>query len=60
MRLAGKQEQFVIDLIATGKPVVLIVFGGRPHVLTAVEEGCSAIIKAWYPGQEGGLQSLIY
>ncbi|WP_281614794.1 glycoside hydrolase family 3 N-terminal domain-containing protein [Flammeovirga sp. SubArs3] len=54
IRLAGEQEQFVKDLIKTGKPVVLIIFGGRPHVLTAVEKGCSAIIQAWYPGEEGG------
>ncbi len=54
IRLAGEQEEFVKKLIATGKPVVLIVFGGRPHVLTAVNDGCAAIVQAWYPGEEGG------
>ncbi|BAX81869.1 glycoside hydrolase family 3 N-terminal domain-containing protein [Labilibaculum antarcticum] len=54
IRLAGEQEEFVQKLIATGKPVVLIIFGGRPHVLTAVNDGCKAIIQAWYPGEEGG------
>lgn len=53
-RLAGKQEEFVKSLIATGKPVVLIVFGGRQHALGNVEAGCEAIIQAWYPGEEGG------
>ena len=54
IRLAGKQEEFVKSLIATGKPVVLIIFGGRPHALSEVVDGCSSIIQAWYPGEEGG------
>jgi len=54
IRLAGEQEEFVQKLIATGKPVVLIIFGGRPHVLTDVNDGCAAIVQAWYPGEEGG------
>jgi len=54
IRLAGEQEAFVQELIATGKPVVLIIFGGRPHALGAVEPGLAAIVQAWYPGEEGG------
>jgi beta-glucosidase len=54
VRLPGEQEAFVKRLIATGKPVVLILFGGRPMILTDLEQGCGAIIYAWYPGQEGG------
>ena len=37
-----------------GKPVVLVMFGGRPQVIDEVEAGCSAILQAWYPGEEGG------
>ncbi len=54
VRLPGEQEKFVQKLIATGKPVILVVFGGRPMVLTGVAQGCRAIVYAWYPGQEGG------
>ncbi|ANQ51879.1 beta-glucosidase [Flammeovirga sp. MY04] len=54
IRLAGEQEQFVKDLITTGKPVVLIIFGGRPHVLNEIADDCAAIIQGWYPGEEGG------
>ena len=54
IRLPGDQEQFVLDLIATGKPVVLVVFGGRPQVIEPVASGCAAILQAWYPGEEGG------
>ena len=52
--LPGDQEQFLKELIATGKPVVLVMFGGRPQVIDEVEAGCSAILQAWYPGEEGG------
>ena len=54
IRLPGDQEAFVRDLTATGKPVVLVVFGGRPQVLEPVAGGCAAILQAWYPGEEGG------
>ena len=54
VRLPGEQEEFVQQLIATGKPVVLVVFGGLPMVLTGVAAGCRAIVYAWYPGQDGG------
>lgn len=54
IRLPGKQEQFVNELIATGKPVILVVFGGRPQVLGELTDKCAAILQAWYPGEEGG------
>lgn len=54
IRLPGEQEQFVRDLVATGKPVVLVTFGGRPQVVEPVAAGCAAVLQAWYPGEEGG------
>ena len=54
LRLPGKQEQFVEELINTGKPVVLVVFGGRAQVISEIAERCAAVIQAWYPGEEGG------
>jgi beta-glucosidase len=41
-------------LAATGKPVVLVLFGGRPNALGDIEPLCRAIVQAWYPGEEGG------
>lgn len=52
--LPGDQEKFVKELIATGKPVVLVIMGGRPQVIDEIEKGCAAIMHAWYPGEEGG------
>ncbi len=54
LRLPGRQEQYVEELLATGKPVVLVVFGGRAQVISGIAEKCSAVIQAWYPGEEGG------
>jgi beta-glucosidase len=54
LRLPGRQEQFVNELIQTGKPVVLVLFGGRAQVVSGLAERCAAVIQAWYPGEEGG------
>ena len=54
LRLPGKQEQYVTELLKTGKPVVLVMFGGRAQVISGIAEKCAAVIQAWYPGEEGG------
>ena len=54
IRLPGDQEAFVKALTATGKPVVLIMFSGRPEMITDIADGCAAILQAFYPGEEGG------
>ena len=54
LRLPGKQEEYVEALLSTGKPVVLVVFGGRAQVISGIAERCAAVIQAWYPGEEGG------
>ena len=54
LRLPGKQEQYVEELIKTGKPVVLVIFGGRAQVISDLADRCAAVIQAWYPGEEGG------
>ncbi len=62
LRLPGSQESFVRELIATGKPVILVLFGGRAQVISAVAPDCAAVMQAWYPGEMGGIAvaDLIY
>ena len=36
------------------KPIVSVVFGGRPQVLTELEKYSDAILYVWQPGTEGG------
>ena len=54
LRLPGRQEQYVEELLQTGKPVVLVMFGGRAQVIGDLANRCSAVVQAWYPGEEGG------
>ena len=50
----GQQEQLLEAVVATGKPVVLVLINARPINLTWASEHVPAILEAWMPGQEGG------
>jgi beta-glucosidase len=52
--LPGVQERLALAVQATGKPVVLVLFNGRPLTLGALPERMPAILDAWFPGTEGG------
>jgi beta-glucosidase len=52
--LPGNQQQLLEAVAATGKPVVLILFSGRPLALTAAVPHVSALLEAWFPGVEAG------
>lgn len=52
--LPGNQEQLLEAIAATGKPVVLVFFNGRPLVLNWAAQHVPAILEAWYPGIEAG------
>ena len=52
--LPGNQQELLEAVAATGKPVVLLVFTGRPLVLTRAAERAGAIMAAWFPGVEAG------
>ncbi len=52
--LPGVQQQLLDELVATGKPVVVVMTGGRPYNLGGQEDNVAALLMAWAPGQEGG------
>ncbi|MCS2171373.1 glycoside hydrolase family 3 C-terminal domain-containing protein [Scandinavium sp. TWS1a] len=54
LNLPGVQQQLLEALVATGKPVVVVMTGGRPYNLQGLEDKVAALIMAWAPGQEGG------
>ncbi len=58
----GVQLDLVRKMIETGKDVVVVMVDGRPETLFDVEEGCGALVCAWYPGEEGSvaLASLLF
>ena len=52
--LPGNQEKLLEAVAATGKPVILIMFTGRPNAIKWAGAHIPAIIEAWFPGMEGG------
>lgn len=52
--LPGAQQALLEQLVATGKPVVLVLMNGRPLALEWADENVPAILEAWYPGTMGG------
>ena len=52
--LPGNQQQLLEAVAATGKPVVLLVFSGRPLVLNWAAQHVPAIMEAWFPGVQAG------
>jgi hypothetical protein len=52
--LVGRQNELVAAMLATGKPVVALLFNGRPLSATFVSENVPAILECWYLGQETG------
>jgi beta-glucosidase len=54
LRLLGNQQELLEAVVATGKPVVLVLLGGRPFDITWANSRVPAILTAWFPGSEGG------
>lgn len=52
--LPGSQQKLMEAMVATGKPVILLVFSGRPLVLTWAAQHVPAIVESWFPGTEAG------
>jgi beta-glucosidase len=52
--LPGNQEPLLEAVVATGKPVVLVLENGRPLTIGWAKQHVPAILEAWYPGEFGG------
>jgi beta-glucosidase len=48
------QQRLLKALVATGKPVVLVLFNGRPLTLNWENENVPAILDVWFAGSEAG------
>ncbi len=48
------QKNLLKELAKTGKPIVLVLFTGRPLALKWEEENIPAILNVWFPGSEAG------
>jgi beta-glucosidase len=52
--LLGSQDDLVKEMLATGKPVVVLLLHGRPNSINYIAGHVPAILDGWYLGQEGG------
>jgi beta-glucosidase len=52
--LPGHQQKLLEALVATGKPVVLVVMSGRPLAISWAAEHVPSIVQSWFLGTEGG------
>lgn len=52
--LPGNQEALLNAVVATGKPVVLVLQNGRALTIPHATASVQAVLEAWYPGEFGG------
>ena len=52
--LPKAQQDLLEDLVATRKPVVLVLMNGSALSVNWADRHVGAILEAWYPGEEGG------
>ncbi len=52
--LIGRQQELVDAMLATGKPVIALLFNGRPLSINSLAEKVPVIFECWYLGQETG------
>lgn len=54
IHLPGVQEELVKAVVATGKPVVVLISAGRPLVFNWTREHAPAIVYTWWLGTRAG------
>lgn len=52
--LQPSQQRLLQALVKTGKPVVMVLFNGRPMTLPWEDKNVNSILSVWFPGTEGG------
>ena len=52
LHLPDVQQTLLKELVATGKPVVLVLFTGRPLILNWEQDNVPAILNVWFGGSE--------
>ena len=53
--LPGAQTDLINALSKTGKPIVSVLFNGRPYDIQLLTKNSNAVLEAWFPGTMGGL-----
>ncbi|MBK6344082.1 MAG: glycoside hydrolase family 3 C-terminal domain-containing protein [Flavobacteriales bacterium] len=55
LKLPGEQEELIKRMVATGKPVIVVLVGGSAITMDNWIDDVDAVLMAWYPGEAGGL-----
>jgi beta-glucosidase len=54
LEMIGQQQELVAAMLATGKPVIVLLFNGSPLAIPYLTENVPVIFECWYLGQETG------
>ena len=54
LTLTGMQSELVKEVCAVNANTAVVLFNGRPLVLSDINDVCPAILEMWFPGSEGG------
>lgn len=54
LHLPKVQEELIEAVVATGKPTIVVLCAGSAIDMSYVDENCSGLLLAWYPGAQGG------
>jgi beta-glucosidase len=54
LKLSGGQQELLEAVVATGKPVVLLLVNGRPLDISWASEHVPVILETWYAGSQSG------
>ncbi len=54
LSLTGLQQPLLEEILALGKPTVVVLLSGSPLDLSYAHAHADAILQAWYPGEEAG------
>jgi beta-glucosidase len=52
--LPEPEENLVEAVVATGKPVAVVLMNGSAMAINWINDHANAVLEAWYPGEEGG------
>jgi beta-glucosidase len=55
LNLPGVQQKLAEEIKKMGKPIVAVVFSGRPLTINWLDQHADAILEVWFPGTQGGL-----
>ncbi|MDA3901064.1 MAG: glycoside hydrolase family 3 C-terminal domain-containing protein [Spirochaetes bacterium] len=53
LTLPGHQQELLKEIKKCGKPIILVLFSGRPVALEWESDNCDAILEVWIPGEHG-------